>query len=165
MGAITLVPIEPGSATCDANWRFRLPTNYAKYLLSQTPGTDTASIYIATLDAQEMLLWSRQEFLSWRDHLQLEPASNEELLDALQYFGGETEIDNKGRFVLPKNVRDVLKGVKPGNDFKIIGGAPLRLLTAARYEEKRRRVKPGPELRKRARAEYSRFTKAKQQPA
>jgi DNA-binding transcriptional regulator/RsmH inhibitor MraZ len=161
MGRIAPIPLEPGSATCDANWRIRVPANYAKYLQGESGPKSTVQLFVAALDVDELSVWSQGELLDWRTHLQQNLEENAVKLEALQFYGGETELDGSGRFVIPKNVRNGLKAIKPNSEIRILGESPLRFISTRLYEEKRKAIPLGPELSLSTRTEFSRYQKDK----
>ena len=138
------VPLGLGDAPCDEKWRVRLPAQYSAYFLGYGKDGGSAELYAATFDGTDVLLWPKAEFLSWRDELQEcegpERPKNRRLLLAAQLYGGETEIDRQGRFVLPRNVREALGLSQSGIEFKVLNDGPIRLMTEQRCEE----TKKGP---------------------
>jgi hypothetical protein len=153
----TSLPLEAGAARCDGTWRIRLQANYAKFLLTKAERGKKVSLFVATLDRESVFVWGRNDFVVWRDHLNRNVDANSELLDALEYFGGESESDQHGRFIVPKNVRDGLTGFGTDADLKILSQYPLKLISSVRYEAEKSSVDLGPELAQRARGEFSRF--------
>jgi DNA-binding transcriptional regulator/RsmH inhibitor MraZ len=157
-----MIPIGVGDAPSDDKWRIRLPSSYALYFLAHELDRETAKLYVATLDAEDVLIWPKAEFLKWRSHLQEssgeDPDVVRNLLLASQIRGGESEIDRQGRFVLPKNVREALRLPNPKVDFKVLNDGVVRLTTAERLNELEQKiVPPSRELSDYAISRYARF--------
>jgi len=117
-------PFGVGNATCDPKWRVRLPVSYSSFLLGSPP-TDSNSLIVATLDRRDILIWRKVDFLRWQQWLlrpaNAEPARVRELLRVAQIHGGEAEIDDQGRLVLPRATREALGLTEPPADgFRIL---------------------------------------------
>jgi DNA-binding transcriptional regulator/RsmH inhibitor MraZ len=135
-----------GDVPCDSKWRVRLPTPYANYFLAFEPGKETAKLYTASLNADDILLWPKALLASWRDLLPRktpeEAKQTRQLLAAVQFYGADTEIDRQGRFVLPRNLREALKLASPPKSFKIYNDGIIRLVTPTRFEIAKRDLAP-----------------------
>jgi DNA-binding transcriptional regulator/RsmH inhibitor MraZ len=127
-----------GEAPCDNKWRVRLPTPYAVYFQSFEPGKETASIYAASFDGQDIFLFSKSEFRLWRDRLRRITGADRpdarQMLLASQYYGGETEVDRQGRFIVPRMVRKALHLEKPPESFNVLNDGLVRLVRSDRLD-------------------------------
>jgi DNA-binding transcriptional regulator/RsmH inhibitor MraZ len=152
-----LPPMGIGDAHCDKNWRIRIPVKFAIHFLE---GNESARLYLATLDGKDILLWRELEFLRWMNELSKSTESNEEhgnIVLAMQVYGGESEIDRQGRFILPKSVRENLEFKQPTIEFKIISG-PIRLTTSRKIGEDKQKLVPlGEELYVKTKRAYARY--------
>lgn len=127
-------PVAPNGledAPCDESWRVRLQKRYADYFLAFEPSTSkTATIYIASFNRTDALVWPNRFFQDWAQRLRTDPENrtkNRALLKRAQFLGGETEIDRQGRFVLPKRTREGLRLDKPLAEFKVFNDGVVRL--------------------------------------
>ena len=156
------IPLTDGNATCDAKWRFRLQSNFASYFLAQEPRAESASLYVATLNALDILLFPKNDFWEWKARLleSEDPAVRQNLIRALRHSGGEAQLDRHGRFVLPVHVRESLRISAVGVDFKILSDMPVRLMTVDRYKEDKQLVELGDQLDARGASEYARHLKS-----
>jgi DNA-binding transcriptional regulator/RsmH inhibitor MraZ len=160
---IILAPNGVGDAPCDEKWRVRLPSHYAAYFLAFEPDRATAKMYAVTFDGEDILLWPKMQFSQWRQRLLESPEADRhrtrQLLAATQFYGGETEIDRQGRFVLPRTVREALHLEGARVDFKVFNDGPVRLTTKERLEAAKRDFAPlGRELDDYAVDQYTRLS-------
>ncbi len=137
-------PLEDGDATCDAKLRVRLQSNWASYFLRRDPQSESAGLFVATLNHLDILDFHRTDFIGLRARL-TELQDQNELLDNFRAWGGEAQLDSHGRFVLPPAVRKVLSD-PAGKEFKIVSALPVCLVPIDRYEERKQRLKPGEAL-------------------
>jgi DNA-binding transcriptional regulator/RsmH inhibitor MraZ len=135
-----------GDVPCDSKWRVRLPSPYAVYFFAFEKGKETASLYAATLDGQDILLWPKPLFSLWRSRLlerrDGDRAKTRQLLAAAQFYGAETEVDRQGRFVLPRTLRDALHLASPPKSFKVFNDGIIRMVTIERFDYAKRELAP-----------------------
>lgn len=118
-------------APCDGSWRVRLPKRYADFYLAFEPDlAKPARLYVATLNGRDALLWPNPLFQDWARRLLLDlenKETNRNLLKKAQFFGGESDIDRHGRFVLPKRVREGLGLSASVSEFHVYNDGIVRL--------------------------------------
>jgi len=157
-------PVAPNGledAPCDESWRVRLQKRYADYFLGFEPSTSkTATIYIASLNRTDALIWPNRFFQDWAHRLRTAPENrtrNRSLLKTAQFLGGETEIDRQGRFVLPKKTREGLRLDQPLAEFKVFNDGVVRLIRSDQRSSTERAVPEDEELDDYAIDQYSNY--------
>ncbi|MBY0505459.1 MAG: AbrB/MazE/SpoVT family DNA-binding domain-containing protein [Bryobacteraceae bacterium] len=140
----TKIPVAPNGleeAPCDDRWRIRLQKRYADFFLSFEPIPEKAAkIYVATLNGEDALIWPNDVFQDWAHRLRIDPNNREKnrlLLRKAQFFGGESDIDRQGRFVLPKKVREGMHLEEPVTEFQVFNDGIIRLIKRALSPDER----------------------------
>ncbi|MBL8178587.1 MAG: hypothetical protein JNK48_28195 [Bryobacterales bacterium] len=156
-------------APCDDKWRVRLSSRYASYFLSFEEDKESAKIYVVTFDRKAAILWPYPHFLEWRSNLlqssSIAPESRRQMLTASEFFGGGSEIDRNGRFLLPRAVRDALGLVNPKTEFGVYNDGAIRLATKERLTLAMREFAPsGEQLDSLAVEEYVRLAASPAKP-